>query len=210
MPSSVRQDGVQLQSNQRRYDGFEPLFLRPSRQIDSGDRLERLEQVVESIALRLGLFVDDDEVNVPEQEIQHGGRSPESEDDSFSDDSVEEGQNSRSKRKVAASDQDEHEEDTGPPSKFRKVDGNYDGQPVNSDITFRPPEKDTQRWNVQDVVSDYTLKYFNSVLDEESFKEITKDIGKPDNELLASPVLNDVIKKGIKSSSIKVCYKVTT
>ena len=32
-------------------------------------------------------------------------------------------------------------------------------------------------------------------MDEESFKEISKDIGKPDNELLASPVLSDVIKK---------------
>ena len=48
----VRQDGVhvQQQSNQRRHDGFELLSSRPSRQIDSGDRLERLEQVVESIA----------------------------------------------------------------------------------------------------------------------------------------------------------------
>ena len=64
----------------------------PSRPIHSGDRLERFEQVVESIALRLGLFVDDDEANVPEQENQHGGRSPESEDDSFSDDSVQEEQ----------------------------------------------------------------------------------------------------------------------
>ena len=99
------------------------------------------------------------------------------------------------KRKGAASDQNEHEEDTGPPTKFRKADGNYDGQPVNSDIIFRPPEKYTQRWNVQDVVSDYTLKYFNSVLDEENFKQISKDIGKPNNGLSAPQVLNDVIKK---------------
>ena len=89
----------------------------------------------------------------------------------------------------------EHKEDTGPPSKFRKVDGNFDGQPINSDIIFRLPRKDTQRWNVQDVVSDYTLKYFSSVLDEESFKERSKDIRKPNDELLAAPVLNDVIKK---------------
>ena len=47
----VRQDGVQLQSNQRTHDGFELLSSRPSNQINSGDRLERLEQVVESIAL---------------------------------------------------------------------------------------------------------------------------------------------------------------
>ena len=45
------------------------------------------------------------------------------------------------------------------------------------------------------MVSDYTLKYFNSVLNEESFQEISKDIGKPDNDLLALPVLNDIIKK---------------
>ena len=87
----------------------------------------------------------DDEATVPKQEIQHGGRSPESEDHSFSDDSVQERQDSRRKRRVAASGQDEHKEDTGPPSKVRKLDGNYDGQPVNSDITFRPPEKNTQR-----------------------------------------------------------------
>ena len=174
--SSVRQDGVQLQSNQRRHDGFELLFSRPSRQIDSGDRLERLEQVVESTASRLGLLVDDDEANVPEQENQDGGLSPESEDYSFSDDYVQEGQDSGRKCKIAASDQDENEEDTVPPSKFRKVDENYDGEPVNSDIIFRPREKDTQRWNVQDVVSDFTLKYFSSVLDEESCKEIFKDI----------------------------------
>ena len=68
-------------------------------------------------------------------------------------------------------------------------------QPVNSDIIFRPLEKDTQKWNVQNVVSDYTLKYFNSLLDEESFKEISKDIGKLDNELFAPQILNDVIKK---------------
>ena len=39
---SVRQDGVhvQLQSNQRRHDGFELLSSRPSRQINSGNRLE--------------------------------------------------------------------------------------------------------------------------------------------------------------------------
>ena len=86
--SNVRQDGVQLQSNQRRHDGFELLSLRPSRQIDSGDRLEQIEQVIEPTASQLGLFVDDDEANIPEQEIQHGGRSPESEDHSFSDDSV--------------------------------------------------------------------------------------------------------------------------
>ena len=87
---SVRQDGVhvQQQSNQRRHDGFELLSSRLSRQIDSGDRLERLEQVVESIALRLGLLVDDDEANIFEQENQHGRRSPESEDYSFSDDYV--------------------------------------------------------------------------------------------------------------------------
>ena len=47
---------------QRRHDGFE-LSSRSSSQIDSGDRLERLEQVVKSIALRLGLLVDDDEAN---------------------------------------------------------------------------------------------------------------------------------------------------
>ena len=99
------------------------------------------------------------------------------------------------KCKGAASDQDEHEEDTGPPSKSRKVDGHYDGQPVNSDIIFRPPEKGTQRWNVQEVVSGHALKYSNSVLDEESFKDISKDIGKPANELLALPLLSDVIKK---------------
>ena len=81
---SVGQDGVQLQSNQRRHDGFELLSSRPSRQINSGDRLERLEQVVESIALRLGLLVDNDEANVFEQGNQHGGRSPESEDCRFS------------------------------------------------------------------------------------------------------------------------------
>ena len=45
------------------------------------------------------------------------------------------------------------------------------------------------------MVSDYTLKYFNSVLNEESFQEISKDIGKPDNDLLAPPVLNDIIEK---------------
>ena len=77
--------------------------------------------MVQLIALRLGLFVDDDEANVPEQEIQHGGRSPESEDHSFSDDSVHKGQDSRRKRKVAACDQDEHEEDNGPSSKLRKL-----------------------------------------------------------------------------------------
>ena len=70
---SVRQDGVQLRSNQRRHDGFELLSSRLSRQINSGDRLKRLEQVVESIALRLGLLVDDDEANVFEQGNQHGG-----------------------------------------------------------------------------------------------------------------------------------------
>ena len=36
-----------------------------SRQIDSGDHLELLEQVVESIALQLDLFVDDDEASIP-------------------------------------------------------------------------------------------------------------------------------------------------
>ena len=45
------------------------------------------------------------------------------------------------------------------------------------------------------MVSDYTLKYFNSVLNEESFQEISKDVGKPDNDLLAPPILNDIIKK---------------
>ena len=84
----------------------------------------------------------DDEANIPEQENQHGRRSPESQDFSFSDDYVQEGQDSWRRRKIAASDQDEHEEDTVPPSKFRKVDGSYDGEPVNSDIIFRPPEKD--------------------------------------------------------------------
>ena len=39
----------------------ELLSSRPSRQIDSGDYLEQLE---EPIALRLGLFVDDDEANM--------------------------------------------------------------------------------------------------------------------------------------------------
>ena len=120
---SVGEDGVhvQLQSNQRRQDGFELLSSRPSRQIDSEDRLERLEQVVESIALRLGLLVDDDEANIFEQENQHGGRSPESEDYSFSDDYVQKEQDSQKKRKISTSDQDEHEEVTVPPSKFRKV-----------------------------------------------------------------------------------------
>ena len=193
---SVRQDGAQLRSNQRRHDGFVLLSSRPSRQINSGDRLERLEQVVESIALRLGLLVDDDEANVFDQGNQHGGRSPESEDYSFSDGYAQEEQDSQNKRKIPASDLDEHEEVSVPPTKFRKVDGNSDGEPVvDSDIIFRPREKDTQRWSIQDVVSDYTLKYFNSVLNEESFQEISKDIGKPDNDLLAPPVLNDIIKK---------------
>ena len=53
----VRQDGIQLQSNQGTRDGFELLSSRASRQIGSGHRLEQLEQMVESIALRLGLFV---------------------------------------------------------------------------------------------------------------------------------------------------------
>ena len=47
--------------------------------------------MVESIALRLGLFLDDDEANIPEQENQHGERSSESEDYSFSDDSSRKG-----------------------------------------------------------------------------------------------------------------------
>ena len=195
---SVGQDGVhvQLQSNQRRHNGFELLSSRPSRQINSGDRLERLEQVVESIAFRLGLLVDDDEANVFEQGNQHGGRSPESEDDSFSDGYAQEEQDPQNKRKIPASDLDEHEEVSVPPTKFRKVDGNSDGEPVvDSDIIFRPLEKDTQRWSIQNVVSDYTLKYFNSVLNEESFQEISKDIGKPDNDLLVPPALNDIIKK---------------
>ena len=34
------------------------------------------------------------------------------------------------------------------------------------------------------MVSDYTLKYFSSVLNEESFQEISKDIGKPDNDII--------------------------
>ena len=194
---SVRQDGVhvQLQSDQRRHDGFELLSSRPSRQINSGHRLERLEQVVESIALQLGLFVDDDESNIVEQGNQHGGRSPESEDYSFSDGYAQEEQDSQNNRKIPASDLDKHEEVNVPPTKFRKVDGNCDGEPVDNDIIFRPLEKDTQRWSIQDVVSDYTLKYFNSVLNEESFQEISKDIGKPDDDLLAPPVLNDIIKK---------------
>ena len=91
---SVRQDGIQLQSNQRRHDDVELLSSRPSRQIESGDHLKQLDQVVESTALRLGLFVDDDQANVPEQENQRGGRSSESEDYNFSDDSVQEGQDS--------------------------------------------------------------------------------------------------------------------
>ena len=194
---SVRQNGIhaQLQSNQRRHDGFQLLSSRPSRQIDSGDRLERLEQVVELIALRLGLLVDDDEANIFEQENQHGGRSPESKDYSFSDDYVQKEQDSQKKCKISTSYQDEHEEVTVPPSKFKKVGKSCDGQPVNSDIIFRPLEKDNQRCSIQDVVSDYTLKYFNSVLNEESFQEISKDIRKPDNDLLAPPVLNDIIKK---------------
>ena len=49
----------------------------------------------------------------------------------FENDSVQKRQDSRRNSKVAASDQDEHEEDTGPPSKLRKVVRNYDGQPVN-------------------------------------------------------------------------------
>ena len=89
--------------------------------------------------------MDDDEANIFEQENQHGRRLPESEDYSFSDDYVQEEQDSRKKRKIFASDQDEHEEVTVPPSKFRNVDENCDGEPVNSDIIFRPPEKDTQR-----------------------------------------------------------------
>ena len=109
-----------------------------------------------------------------------------------SGDSVQQEQDSRRKRRGAAYDQDEHKEDTGPPSKFRKFDGNQDGRIVT---LFRRPEKDVHRWNVPDVVSDYTLKYFNYVLDEESFKEMSEDIGKPDNELLAPLELNDVIKK---------------
>ena len=36
--SSVKQDGLQLQSNRRTHDGFQLLSSRPSRQIDSGDR----------------------------------------------------------------------------------------------------------------------------------------------------------------------------
>ena len=32
-------------------------------------------------------------------------------------------------------------------------------------------------------------------MNEESFQEISKDIGKSDNDLLALPVLNDIIKK---------------
>ena len=152
--------------------------------------------MVESIALRLGLLVDDDEANIFEQGNQHGGRSPESEDYSFSDGYAQEEQDSQNKRKIPASDLDEHEEVSVPPTKFRKVDGNGDREPVvDSDIIFRPLEKDAQRWSIQDVVSDYTLKYFNSVLNEESFQEISKDIGKPDNDLLAPPVLNDIIKK---------------
>ena len=139
---SVRQDGVQLQSNQRRHDGFELLSSRPSGQINSGDRLERLEQVVESIALRLGLLVDDDEANIFEKGNQHGGQSPESEDYSFSDGYAQEEQDSQNKRKIPASDLDEHEEVSVPPTKFRKVNGNSDGEPVvDSDIIFRPLEK---------------------------------------------------------------------
>ena len=194
---SVRQDGVhvQLQSDQRRHNGFELLSSRPSRQINSGDCLERLEQVVESTALRLGLLVDDDEANIFEQGNQHGGRSPEFKDYSFSDGYAQEEQDLQNKRKIPAADLDEHEEVSVPPTKFRKADGNCVGEPVDSDIIFRPLEKDTQRWSIQDVVSDYTLKYFDSVLNEESFQEISKDIGKPDNDLLALPVLNDIIKK---------------
>ena len=48
---------------------------------------------------------------------------------------------------------------------------NYDGQPADSDIIFRPQEKDTQRWNVQGIVKYFisvTIKYLSSVLDEES------------------------------------------
>ena len=78
--------------------------------------------------------MDDDEANIFEQENQHGGRSPESEDYSFLDDHVQEEQDSWKKRKISASDQDEHEEVTVPPSKFRKIDENCDGEPVNSDI----------------------------------------------------------------------------
>ena len=143
---SIGQDGVhvQLQSDQRRHDGFELLSSRPSRQTNSGDRLERLEQVVESIALRLGLLVDNDEANIFEQGNQHGGRSPESEDYSFSDGYAQEEQDSQNKRKIPASDLDEHKEVSVPPTKFRKVDGNCDGEPVDSDIIFRPLEKDTQ------------------------------------------------------------------
>ena len=143
--------------------------------------------MVESIALRLGLLVDDDEANISEQGNQHGRRSPESEDYSFSDGYAQEEQDSQNKRKTPATDPDEHEEVGVPPTKFRKVDRNCVGEPVNSDIIFRPLEKDTQRWSIQDVVSDYTLKYFNSVLNEESFPEISKDIGKPDNDLFIGP-----------------------
>ena len=139
--------------------------------------------------------MDNDEANIFEQGNQRGRRSPESDDYSFSDGYAQEEQDSQNKCKIPAADLDEHEEVSVPPTKFRKVDGNCVGEPVDSDIIFRPLEKDTQRWSIQDVVSDYTLKYFNSVLNEESFQEISKDIGKPDNDLLALPVLNDIIKK---------------
>ena len=108
---------------------------------------------------------------------------------------AQEEQDSQNKCKIPASDLDKHEEVSVPPSKFRKVDENCDVEPVDNDIIFRTLEKDTQRWSIQDVVSDYTLKYFNSVLSEKSFQEISKDIRKPDNDLLAPLVLNDIIKK---------------
>ena len=74
--------------------------------------------------------MDDDEANVFEQGNQHGGRSPESEDYSFSDGYAQEEQDSQNKRRIPASDLDEHKEVSVPPTKFRKVDGNSDGEPV--------------------------------------------------------------------------------
>ena len=49
-----------------------------SSQVDSGDRLEYLKEVVKSIGLKLDLFVNDNAVDLAEQENQHGERSPES------------------------------------------------------------------------------------------------------------------------------------
>ena len=109
----------------------------------------------------------------------------------MSDESVQEGQDKQRKRRLVVSDEDEHEEDTGPQKKFRKIDGNQIGQYVDSDIVL-----DLQRrMESTGRVSDNTLKYCSSILDEEGFKEISKDIRQPDNESMAPPEFNYVIIK---------------